>query len=76
MGMNLVDASAISDLKNLFKGAAITASTKPGPLQEFYTALLAKGIRPEMACLTLARKIAAICLTMGVLEAFFFQSYQ
>jgi transposase len=52
------------DLKNLFKGAAITASTKPGPLQEFYAALLAKGIRPEMARLTLARKIAAISLTI------------
>ena len=50
------------DLKNLFKGAAIVASHKPGPFQEFYTALLAKGIRPEMARLTLARKIAAITL--------------
>ena len=50
------------DLKNLFKGAAIVAATKPGPLQEFYAALLAKGIRPEMARLTLARKIAAITL--------------
>src|SRR5271154_1422608 len=37
------------DLKNLFKGAAIVASSKPGPFQEFYTALLAKGLRPEMA---------------------------
>jgi transposase len=50
------------DLKNLFKGAAIVASSKPGPFQEFYTALLAKGIRPEMARLTLARKIATIVL--------------
>jgi transposase len=50
------------DLKNLFKGAAIVASSKPGPFQEFYTALLAKGIRPEMARLTLARKIATIAL--------------
>src|SRR6266446_1683343 len=48
------------DLKNLFKGAAIVAAHKPGPFQEFYAALLAKGIRPEMARLTLARKIAAI----------------
>jgi hypothetical protein len=31
-------------------------------LQEFYAALLAKGIHPEMARLTLARKIAAITL--------------
>src|ERR1700681_4247440 len=50
------------DLKNLFKGAAIISSTKPGPFQEFYAALLAKGIRPEMARLTLARKIATIVL--------------
>ena len=50
------------DLKNLFKGAAIVASTKAGPFEEFYTAMVAKGIRPEMARLTLARKIAAIAL--------------
>jgi transposase len=50
------------DLKNLFKGAAIAASNQPGPFQEFYTALLTKGIRPEMARLTLARKIATIVL--------------
>jgi transposase len=50
------------DLKNLLKGAAIVASSKPGPFQEFYAALVAKGIRPEMARLTLARKIATIVL--------------
>ena len=50
------------DLKNLFKGAAIIASSKPGPFQEFYAALVAKGMRVEMARLTLARKIAAIVL--------------
>lgn len=52
------------DLKNLFKGAATHASVQPGPLQEFYAALLAKGIRPDMARLTLARKMAAITLTI------------
>ena len=50
------------DLKNLFKSAATIAAAKPGPLQEFYDALVAKGIKPEMARLTLARKIAAITL--------------
>jgi hypothetical protein len=35
-----------------------------GPLRDFYVALLAKGMRPEMARLTLARKIAAIALTL------------
>jgi transposase len=48
------------DLKNLFKGAAVVASTKPGPFESFYAALVTKGMRPEMARLTLARKIATI----------------
>jgi hypothetical protein len=52
------------DVKSLFKSAAISASTCPGPLQDFYVALVGKGIRPTMARLTLARKIAAITLTM------------
>ena len=50
------------DLKNLFKSAATVASAKAGPFQEFYDALVAKGIRPQMARLTLARKMAAITL--------------
>ncbi len=50
------------DLKNLLKGAAIVAATKPGPFAEFYAELLTKGMRPEMARLTLARKIATIVL--------------
>jgi len=50
------------DLKDLFKGAAVVASIKPGPFAEFYAALVAKGMRPEMARLTLARKIATIVL--------------
>jgi transposase len=52
------------DLKGLFKGAATMASVRPGPFQNFYEALLAKGIKPTMARLTLARKIAAITLTL------------
>src|SRR5436190_4210537 len=51
-------------LKDLFKGAAIQASTRKGPFREFYEALVAKGMRPEMARLTLARKIAVIALTV------------
>ena len=39
-------------------------STHPGPLYDFYVALLEKGMRPTMARLTLARKIAAISLTI------------
>ena len=52
------------DLKGLFKAAAITASVRPGPFQDFYQALLEKGMKPTMARLTLARKIAAITLTL------------
>jgi len=52
------------DLKNLLKGAAISAIERPGPLQDFYAALVAKGMRPSMARLTLARKIAAITLVI------------
>jgi hypothetical protein len=52
------------DVKNLFKGAAISAGTRPGPLHDFYVARVESGIRPTMARLTLASKIAAITLTM------------
>jgi len=52
------------DLKGLFKAAATMASVRPGPFQEFYENSLAKGIKPTMVRLTLARKIAAITLTL------------
>jgi len=52
------------DVKYLFKSAAISASTRPGPLHDFYVARVDSGMRPTMARLTLARKIAAITLTM------------
>lgn len=52
------------DLKSLFKAAAIRASVQPGPFQEFYQRSVAKGIKPTMVRLTLARKIAAITLTL------------
>jgi len=52
------------DLKGLFKAAATTASVRPGPFQDYYQTALAKGMKPTMARLTLARKIAAITLTL------------
>src|SRR5438105_5232899 len=52
------------DLKNLFKSAATHASTSTDPLGDFYRNLLAKGMKPAMARLTLARKMAAIVLTI------------
>jgi transposase len=50
------------DLKNIFKGAATRGAAVAGPFQEFYAALVARGMKPPMARLTLARKIAAITL--------------
>jgi hypothetical protein len=50
------------DLKNIFKGAATRAAATAGPFQEFYEARIASGMKPAMARLTLARKIAAITL--------------
>ena len=50
------------DLKNIFKGAAARAAATAGPFQNFYDACVARGMKPPMARLTLARKIAAITL--------------
>src|ERR1700739_3644710 len=51
-------------MKEIFKSAALNASRCAGPLQDFYARLLAKGMQPDMARLTLARKIAAITLAL------------
>jgi transposase len=50
-------------LKDALKGAAQTAANR-GDLREYYAGLLRSGMREEMAKLTLARKIAAICLAV------------
>src|SRR6202790_796319 len=52
------------EMKEICKSTATRASCGTGPFHEFYAALLAKGMKPEMARLTLARKIAAITLTL------------
>jgi transposase len=57
-----LNANHNHDLKNIFKGAATRAAAVPGPFQEFHAALVARGMKPTMARLTLARKIAAITL--------------
>ena len=50
------------DLKSICKGAATQAGSAQGPFHDFYSALLAQGMKPTMARLTLARKIATITL--------------
>ena len=52
------------EMKEIFKSTATNASRCAGPFHDFYADLLAKGMKPEMARLTLARKIAAITLTL------------
>ncbi len=41
---------------------ALSGSVRPGPWREFYLTLLNKGMKPTLARLTLARKMAAITL--------------
>lgn len=51
-------------LKSIFKAAATAASAKPGPLKDLYDACVTRGTKPELARVTLARKIAAIVLRL------------
>jgi transposase len=49
-------------LKSVFKSAASAAKVQPGPLQDWYHGVVARGVREELATVTLARKLAAITL--------------
>jgi transposase len=52
-------------LKNVFSGAALTITRLVGqPLQLHHEELLRRGMKPNLARLTLARKLAAIVLAM------------
>jgi transposase len=51
-------------LKDVFKGAATAATARPGPLQDFYQGMLARGMREELARVTLTRKLAALTLRL------------
>jgi transposase len=51
-------------VKGLFKDAAASALAHSGPFKDFYNTRLAQGMEAELARVTLARKIAAIFLTL------------
>jgi transposase len=51
-------------VKDAFKGAATAAASRPGALQDFYQGLLSRGMRPELARVTLTRKLAALTLRL------------
>jgi transposase len=50
-------------LKRIFKSAAQSGKVK-GPFKSYYERLVARGLDPELAQVTLARKIAAVTLTL------------
>jgi transposase len=51
-------------LKDVFKGAAQAAIGRPGPLRDYYEERVRGGVDPDLAKLTLARKIAALTLRL------------
>jgi transposase len=51
-------------LKAVFKSAATAATARPGALRDFYQGMVARGMREELARVTLARKLAAITLRL------------
>jgi len=51
-------------IKMLFRSAATAATARPGALQEYYQGLVARGMREELARLTLTRKLAALALRL------------
>jgi hypothetical protein len=59
-----LNANHNHDRKAIFKSAATMASGREGPFRDFYLGLLSKGMKPAMARLRLARKMAAITLTI------------
>ena len=52
------------DLKDIFKGAALVASQRPGPLRDAYLRCMREGTPEHLARLTIARKIATLVLTL------------
>lgn len=51
-------------VKDVFKGAATAAAARAGALQDWYQGLLQRGMREELARVTLARKLAALTLRL------------
>jgi transposase len=51
-------------LKGVFKSAATAATARPGPLQDLYQGMCARGMRDELARVTLTRKLAAVTLRL------------
>jgi transposase len=50
-------------MKQIFKSAAMKARVR-GPFAEYYSSLIARGMKPEVATIALARKIAGVTLAV------------
>jgi transposase len=51
-------------VKEIFKSAATAATGRSGPLQDLYRTMIARGMRQELARVTLTRKLAALTLRL------------
>jgi transposase len=51
-------------VKGVLKAAATAAASRPGPLQQYYDGMVRQGMRPELARVTLTRKLAALMLRL------------
>jgi transposase len=51
-------------LKSVFKGAANAATARTGPFRDFYEASLARGVKDDLAKVTLTRKIVSVALRL------------
>jgi hypothetical protein len=51
-------------LKALFKSAALVAIRQPGPFKDYYQLRVQKGVDPALARVTVARKLAALVLSL------------
>lgn len=51
-------------VKSVFKDMAKDAARRPGPFQDWYRQRLAQGMDPDLALVTLARKIASVVLRL------------
>jgi transposase len=51
-------------LKDVFKGAATAATGRPGPLKDLYQGMIARGMKEELARVTLTRKVASLTLRL------------
>jgi hypothetical protein len=52
------------ELKDVFKGAATAANGQPGPLRDFYQAMVDRAMQEELARVTVTRKLTAVNLRL------------